>query len=67
MSSTKRCQRLSVSSVRQTILSQGSRVPFGFVIEIANVKVKREKRNRERTKLVEEKRAQTQSFPWTAH
>lgn len=36
-------------------MSQGSRVLFGFVTEITNVKVKREKGNRERTKLVEGK------------
>lgn len=64
----KDVSELNISGVRQMIVSQDSRVLFGFVTEITNVKVKREKRNRERTKLVEEKRTRTQSFfPWTAH
>lgn len=50
----KCCQRLNFKEVvRQTIVITGSMVMFGFVIEITSVKVKREERNRERTKLFE--------------
>lgn len=56
-----------LSGGRQTIVSRGSMVTFGFVIEITSVKVKREERNRERTKLFEIERMWTGSILWTAH
>ena len=42
-----------LSGSRQTIVSESRMVMFGFVIDITSVKVKREERNRERTKLFE--------------
>lgn len=45
-----------LSGGKQTIVSRGRMVMFGFVIEIISVKVKQEKRNKERIKLFEIKR-----------
>jgi len=56
-----------LSGGRQTIVSRVSVVMCGFIIEISSVKVKREERNKERTKLFETERTQTGSVPWTAH
>lgn len=42
-----------LSGGRQTVVSRGQIVMFHFVIEVISVKVKREERNREWTKLFE--------------
>lgn len=56
-----------LSGGKQAIVSRGRMVMFGFVIEIISVKVKKEKRNKERIKLFEIKRTWTGSILWTAH
>lgn len=54
-----------LSGGRQTAVNRDRMVMFGFVIEIISVKVKREERKRERTKVFETERSQAASILWT--